>query len=204
MNSAANVRPAIAAVVVGAVGFLGGFFGPIELNPGSDQGPLFGLCMSGPLAVIAGAFFGQFADRRRWTHAQFAAGLLALVVVTAGWTLWASFPAPQYKGYVIDAEVIGCAPAGGYPTPVVTLRIYDKWSILEERKPWNNGNLIARRDMRDLNRPYIAETSACDPYRAGTRQLFSPTRADLKFRSMTATVHILGPVPDAFRATLRR
>ena len=34
---------AVWALALGAVGFACGFFGPIALNPGANQGPLLGL-----------------------------------------------------------------------------------------------------------------------------------------------------------------
>jgi hypothetical protein len=40
--------------VVGAVGFAGGFFGPILLTPEANQGPLLGIFITGPLGFIAG------------------------------------------------------------------------------------------------------------------------------------------------------
>jgi hypothetical protein len=46
------------ALVVGAVGFAGGFFGPMLLTPGANQGPLLGLLITGPLGAIVGAIGG--------------------------------------------------------------------------------------------------------------------------------------------------
>lgn len=41
---------------LGFLGFLLGFFGPIALEPGSAQGPLLGIFISGPLGALAGVF----------------------------------------------------------------------------------------------------------------------------------------------------
>ena len=46
------------ALVVGALGFVGGFFGPMLLAPGANQGPLLGVLITGPLGVVAGAIGG--------------------------------------------------------------------------------------------------------------------------------------------------
>jgi hypothetical protein len=46
------------ALVVGAIGFAGGFFGPMILTPGANQGPLLGLFITGPLGAILGAVGG--------------------------------------------------------------------------------------------------------------------------------------------------
>ena len=41
-----------------AVAFLAGFVGPILLTPGSPQGPLLGIFITGPLGALAGAVLG--------------------------------------------------------------------------------------------------------------------------------------------------
>src|SRR5690349_16622412 len=48
----------VGAVIVGAIGFLIGFFGPMFLTPQSNQGPLFGIFISGPAGVILGFIGG--------------------------------------------------------------------------------------------------------------------------------------------------
>lgn len=42
------------AAMAGAIGFCAGFFGPMLLAPGADQGPLLGLFITGPMGFIAG------------------------------------------------------------------------------------------------------------------------------------------------------
>jgi hypothetical protein len=44
------------ALVLGGVGFICGFFGPIELSPDANQGPLLGIFITGPLAFLLGQF----------------------------------------------------------------------------------------------------------------------------------------------------
>lgn len=44
--------------LLGAIGFAGGFFGPIVFMPDSNQGPLFGIFISGPLGFVAGLVIG--------------------------------------------------------------------------------------------------------------------------------------------------
>ena len=46
------------AVVPGALGFCGGFFGPLIFTPEANQGPLLGIFISGPLGFIGGAIGG--------------------------------------------------------------------------------------------------------------------------------------------------
>lgn len=47
-----------AAMIVGAIGFCGGFFGPIVLTPEANQGPLLGIFITGPLGFILGGIGG--------------------------------------------------------------------------------------------------------------------------------------------------
>src|SRR5262249_53127379 len=46
------------AFVVGAIGFVGGFFGPIIFTPDANQGPLLGLLITGPLGFLLGGVGG--------------------------------------------------------------------------------------------------------------------------------------------------
>jgi hypothetical protein len=48
------------AIMVGAIGFSVGFWGPIIFSPGANQGPLLGLFITGPLGFILGGFLGFF------------------------------------------------------------------------------------------------------------------------------------------------
>lgn len=56
------------ALVIGAIGFAGGFFGPLIFTPEANQGPLLGILITGPLGVVAGAIGGLIywmVQRRR-------------------------------------------------------------------------------------------------------------------------------------------
>jgi hypothetical protein len=53
------------ALVVGAIGFVGGFFGPIVFAPDANQGPLLGIFITGPLGAVLGAIGGFVYDRTR-------------------------------------------------------------------------------------------------------------------------------------------
>ncbi len=48
----------LGAVVLGAIGFCAGFFGPIIFAPGANQGPLLGIFITGPLGFLLGAVAG--------------------------------------------------------------------------------------------------------------------------------------------------
>jgi hypothetical protein len=60
------------SAVVGAIGFSGGFFGPMIFTPDANQGPLLGLFITGPLGCAVGALGGLFISlwRRLRTSAD--------------------------------------------------------------------------------------------------------------------------------------
>lgn len=56
-------------IIVGSISFIIGFFGPIIFVPDSNQGPLFGIFISGPVGIlvglIAGAVFWKIKQRKQ-------------------------------------------------------------------------------------------------------------------------------------------
>ena len=64
-------------MVTGGIGFSAGFFGPMILTPGANQGPLLGIFITGPLGFLLGAAGGAIYWFRRPRHAaRRAAGAL--------------------------------------------------------------------------------------------------------------------------------
>jgi len=53
------------ALVVGAIGFAAGFFGPIIFTPEANQGPLLGIFVTGPLGFALGMGLGVWREARR-------------------------------------------------------------------------------------------------------------------------------------------
>ena len=54
------------AFLVGGVCFAAGFFGPMILAPGANQGPLLGILITGPLGFLAGLAWGIWRAVRQW------------------------------------------------------------------------------------------------------------------------------------------
>jgi hypothetical protein len=52
-------------MVVGAVTFAVGYFGPIVVTPDANQGPLLGIFITGPLGFFAGLVWGAWRESRR-------------------------------------------------------------------------------------------------------------------------------------------
>jgi hypothetical protein len=46
------------ALVIGIIGFVGGYFGPLIFAPEANQGPLLGIFITGPLGFIFGGVLG--------------------------------------------------------------------------------------------------------------------------------------------------
>ncbi len=53
------------AIIVGSIGFLIGFIGPLVFRPEANQGPLLGILVTGPLGAVAGFIGGLFVGIRR-------------------------------------------------------------------------------------------------------------------------------------------
>jgi len=53
------------AFVLGGIGFVAGFFGPILLTPEANQGPLLGIFITGPLGFVLGLGWGVFRETQR-------------------------------------------------------------------------------------------------------------------------------------------
>lgn len=52
------------ACLVGLIGFVVGFFGPILVTPEANQGPLLGIFITGPLGFLLGLLIGGWRERK--------------------------------------------------------------------------------------------------------------------------------------------
>lgn len=46
--------------ILGLLGFVAGFFGPMIFTPESNMGPILGILLTGPLGFVVGSLFGWF------------------------------------------------------------------------------------------------------------------------------------------------
>ena len=53
------------AVILGAIAFAVGFFGPIIWAPDANQGPLLGIFITGPIGFFVGLAWGVFRAVQR-------------------------------------------------------------------------------------------------------------------------------------------
>jgi hypothetical protein len=66
------MRVLMHAVVVGAIAFAAGFFGPIIFTPEANQGPLLGIFITGPLGFVFGMGLGVWRESRRLAREKHA------------------------------------------------------------------------------------------------------------------------------------
>lgn len=131
----------LGAAVVGIAGFCAGFFGPIALNPGANQGPLVGIFITGPggalFGLILGAILG-FSGVDRTKAVKILAGAAASLV--AG-TLFFCLPEPEFQANLISVTVTRCDAPSALKTDAFTA--WDKrianvtWT--EPRSGWKEG-----------------------------------------------------------------
>lgn len=65
-------RVAVGALLLGGIGFILGFYGPMVLDPGANQGPLLGILYTGPAGVLVGAAGGWLWHRVATKHSTWA------------------------------------------------------------------------------------------------------------------------------------
>jgi len=137
--------PLVCGLVLGAVGFSCGFFGPMILSPDANQGPLIGILISGPGGALLGLVLGVIVTAVGLSARIARRLLITTSLVLAGVTLYASTPAPQYVGRIVDAEVADCAA----PTSVVDAAMA-RWDSQVRRVTWATARAGWKEDLRGL------------------------------------------------------
>jgi Domain of unknown function (DUF4383) len=96
------------ALVLGVVGFVCGFVGPMVFSPDANQGPMLGIFITGPAGALLGAMLGLLVGAARPRAAIARKALVVVSVALAAVCLYFSMPDPHYYGNVVDAEIVGC------------------------------------------------------------------------------------------------
>jgi hypothetical protein len=96
------------AVVLGLVGFVCGFIGPMVFAPDANQGPMLGIFITGPGGALLGAILGMVVGAARPPAAIAAKALAVTSVALAAVCLYFSMPEPKYYANVVEAEIVGC------------------------------------------------------------------------------------------------
>lgn len=97
--------------VLGIVGFLCGFIGPMVLAPDANQGPILGIFITGPGGAVLGAVLGALARVTQWSGACNKQALSVCAVLLAVVTLYFCIPSPRYHADVVQGEIRSCTPA---------------------------------------------------------------------------------------------
>lgn len=92
------------ALLLGSIGFLSGYLGPILFMPDANQGPLFGI-FTGPVSILFGALIGVACAVLRLTRRMRVTILIFAGLATAIVVLCFSMSGPAYRGTIIDAEI---------------------------------------------------------------------------------------------------
>ncbi|HSJ08109.1 MAG TPA: hypothetical protein VK936_15495 [Longimicrobiales bacterium] len=85
---------------VGFLAFSAGFFGPIILAPGANQGPLLGIFITGPLGIVAGFATGVWREWRGHT-----AGPVDVLLRPASRLLGTAEASTLYRAFALVAGI---------------------------------------------------------------------------------------------------
>lgn len=158
-------------LVLGGCGLVAGIVGPIRLNPQFQLGPLIGVFITGPLGAllgVAGYFFS------RWLQLPMAAQwryIAALALVLVAGTILASFPASEFKFYIVNSVVTRCRPTSDLHDELLVNwqdRV-DNIKSTEPRTGWHqqmsdtlraaagvivDARVVHRTEVRELRKPW--------------------------------------------------
>lgn len=118
------------AAVLGIVGLLAGFIGPLVLSPESNQGPLMGIFISGPAGVLFGALIGALAGAVGVSPRTNTRMLSAAAVAMAAATLYFCVPQPRRIADIVEGEVRSCVSAESLKASTVS-----RLSAIEASRP---------------------------------------------------------------------
>jgi hypothetical protein len=128
MPASRIVRPLIASISLGILGFIAGYFGPLYLNPTGNQGPLLGMFAGAPAGLMLGLVLGV-AMMRAGRGAFVAAVGIAAVAVVAG-VLFLSLPEDRLEVQVVEGTVTQCAAPAAFVDAAAA-----KWSSSGDQEP---------------------------------------------------------------------
>jgi hypothetical protein len=109
-------------VILGGIGFVTGFVGPILFNPEANQGPLLGIFILGPGSAILGLVLYVVCRTLGFTARTQRNILLIASIGVFVVGLSFCFPRPELQGTVVEADIKDCQP----PAKVIDAAI-DYW-----------------------------------------------------------------------------
>lgn len=118
-------------LALGGAGFAAGFFGPMALNPGANQGPMAGIFITGPGGALLGLVMGVASRLLGAGLARQRQVLVTAAAVLSLGTLYACLPEPETEGVLIEGSVQTCQ----LPAELEEAAIQD-WQRRIEAAPW--------------------------------------------------------------------
>jgi len=96
------------AKVLGIVGFVCGFIGPMVLASNADQGPMIGIFITGPAGALLGAILGGVVGLLKVPEPIASRALYVAAMVVAVATLYFCIPQPRFRADIVDGEIRHC------------------------------------------------------------------------------------------------
>lgn len=118
-------------LILGTVGFVCGFFGPIVLNPEANQGPLVGIFLTGPGGVFLGLILGAICKASKVRAALQWQILTTTGVVLGIATLAFCTPGPAFRGYLVETQIRGCSSPADHADNAI-----DYWTKRVSQVTW--------------------------------------------------------------------
>ena len=155
-RAANSFRPLVAGGLLGGLGFLAGYLGPLTLNPYSNLGPLVALYFSGPIALAvglaAGVILGVVANVLAWKRSLFIASLGLTSVALLAVTLFFSLPEDRWEADLIEGQIVASTRPSSFEAEVVR-----QWERSIAINPQNPVSSTWRDDLRSV----LAGSSDC-------------------------------------------
>jgi hypothetical protein len=124
-------QPFLFAALLGGIGFVCGFLGPIALNPNANQGPLLGIFITGPLFAIGGLLLGFVLAAVKPQPIVVRGALFISAIFVTLCTLYLCLPEDQISCFITEIEVVNCQQ----PAPLVEQKV-TFWEGETKRVTW--------------------------------------------------------------------
>lgn len=108
MTRLRSAQPLGRGIVLGVVGLVVGYWGPLRYSPSLSQGPLLGLFFTGPLGFVLGCAFGLLVNRVHVSPIPREGIFLSLILLVGGGAFVLSQPDPVPIGIIVDGVIRGC------------------------------------------------------------------------------------------------
>jgi hypothetical protein len=110
MNPAKSAPGLKWVIILGAVGFITGFIGPMIFAPEANQGPMVGIFISGPAGVVLGfVLYGACSLLKLSAQTQWRL-LSGVAILSFVAIILAIQPQPALRGMLYDGTVRACQP----------------------------------------------------------------------------------------------